>query len=163
MVWNPIDPWVLACQFFGDMDLKIKEKNDGMVLLELLKPHESWDQAVSLLMRQREPEWNLGPLAKPTRAWGNPRLHWERFQLDLPTKIQGFDLSNPFFPGLFPFPSLSAAFRRLRAACAALSPQISPGYDCQLNQIFIPFQLSPQHGFIWMFSRMLNFQISAVI
>lgn len=39
-----MDPWVLGCQFFGDVDLEIKGKNSGMVLLELLKPQESWDQ-----------------------------------------------------------------------------------------------------------------------
>lgn len=68
MVWNLIDPWELECQFFGDMDLKIKGKKSRMVLLELLEPRESWDQAASLLMRQREPECSLGPLAEPTRA-----------------------------------------------------------------------------------------------
>lgn len=75
-------------------------------------------------------------------------MHLERFQLDLPTKIQGFGLSTLFFPGLFPFPSLSAAFGTLRPACAALSPHNSPGYSCQWSQIFIPFQFSPQHGLI---------------
>lgn len=58
MVWNLCEPRVLHCQFFGGMDLKIKGKKGGMMLLELLKPWESWDQAVRLLMRQRV---KLGP------------------------------------------------------------------------------------------------------
>lgn len=137
VVWNLIDPWMLPILWRQGLEKKRGKKVEWC----------SWNSCQ--FANEAKRAWGkLGPSCRAHQSLKKSKNALGEVSIRPAHKNTGLSPLKPFLSWILPISFSLCCIWELRPTCAALSPQNSPGYECQLCQIFVPLQLSPQHGFI---------------